>query len=138
VFINRFPGWRIILTEKNINIPAEGEGKIINGRKQLEANKPPKEYLEIMQTDSAYQSETGLTPEDWQIKLLTHLEKTNQVIDDWRGQGKISFQTGAYFPASGDVPVAYWDRDDRRAYLSAYNPDYSYSYVGVRSGVSVF
>ena len=68
---------------------------------------------------------------------LTHLEETNQVINDYQGKGSLSYQVGGYFPASGNVPNSYWDRDDRRARLSGNNPADRDSSCGVRAGVRV-
>ncbi|MFH0779636.1 MAG: hypothetical protein V1928_02130, partial [Parcubacteria group bacterium] len=36
-----FAGWNVILIEKNPNIPREGKGKTVGGRKQIEANQTP-------------------------------------------------------------------------------------------------
>jgi hypothetical protein len=51
------------------------------------------------------------------------------------GKGTIACLTGAYFPASGRVPYACFDRDSRRAYLNGYNPGNMDYYYGVRSAV---
>ena len=68
---------------------------------------------------------------------LTHLEETNQVINDYQGKGSLSYQVGGYFPASGDVPNAYWFRVNRQAVLRGSNPASRDSYSGVRAGVRV-
>lgn len=131
-------GWNIIFTEDMPNIPRAGKGEEIKGRKQLEANKTPDEYLEKIKTDAAHQNEQGMTPEDQLTYAITHIEKTNQVIDDYQGNGSASYQFGAYFPASGDVPYAYWYRVYRQAYLFGSDPDRRDSDVGARSAVRVF
>jgi len=92
--------WNILFIEDLPNIPREGKGETIGERKQLEANKTPKEYLNALQDESIYQNETGMTPEDQLVYALIHLEQTNQVIDDYSGHGSASYQLGAYFPAS--------------------------------------
>jgi len=129
--------WNILFIEELPNIPREGKGETIGERKQLEANKTPKEYLNALQDESIYQNETGMTPEDQLVYALIHLEQTNQVIDDYSGHGSASYQLGAYFPASDDVPNAYWNRDDRQVYLHGYSPGYSGSDDGLRSAVKV-
>jgi hypothetical protein len=43
---------------------------------------------------------------------------TNQVIDDWQGNGKVNVNLGGWFPAAGDVADGCWDRDDAQAVLT--------------------
>ena len=68
---------------------------------------------------------------------LTHLEETNQVINDYQGKGSLSYQVGGYFPASGDVPNSYWFRVSRQAILRRGDPAARGSDCGVRAGVRV-
>jgi len=129
--------WRIWLVEDMPNIPREGKGKEKGGRKQLETNKTPTEYLKLFQTKSEYGNESGLTTEADISYAITHLEETNQVINDYDGKGSISYQVGAYFPASGRVPDSDWRRGNRRASLDRDDPAYRDSRFGVRAGVRV-
>ena len=134
------PGWHIILIEDMPDIPRENKGKTIGGRKQFEANDTPNNYLKTLRDskkDNPYQGEEGMTPEDQLMYAITHLEETDQVIDDYQGNGSISYQVGAYFPASGVVPSACWDRGNRRAVLGRYYPDNRYDCCGVRSAVRI-
>ena len=130
-------GWNIILIEDLPNIPREGKGKEIKARKQFEANKTPNEYLKTLQTDKQYEHEQGMTPEDQITYAITHLEQTNQVIDDYSGKGSISYQLGAFFTASGNVPNASWDRGVRQAVLSGNDPVGSLPDFGARGVVRV-
>ncbi len=124
------------------NIPREGQGqekgKAGNKRKQLETNEKSKDYLEKLKNDPQYKNEQGQTPETQIIYAIQYLEKYNQVIDDYSGNGSASYQLGAYFPVSGDVPHAYWNRDDRRASLSRSDAVSSDSNSGTRSVAMVF
>lgn len=130
-------GFIITLQEYNLNIPKENQNETIGGRKRLEAKKSSNDYLKMLQTEEQYQNEQGQIPEEWVTKFLTTLGKHNQVIDDYSGNGKASFQLGAYFPFSGVVPIAYWDRDYRRANLSRDNPRARNGYFGARSSARV-
>ena len=130
-------GWHVLLIEDLPDLPAETKGETINQRKQLESNQTPKQYLETLQTDPQYQHEQGLTPEDWLIYAISQLEEKNQVIDDWQGKGKVSYNLGAYFPFSGDVPLGYWNRGSRRAYLGGNVPRSRHSGFGLRSAVGI-
>ena len=130
-------GFNVLLIEDLPNIPRQGKGKTIQGRKQWEANKTPQEYLKALQTDPAYQSEQGLTPEDQIIYAITYLEQFNQVIDDQFRNGSGSFQIGAYFPASARVPGTGWDSNTKRAGLGRSGPGEQFSIVGIRSGVRI-
>jgi len=129
-------GFNILLIEDLPNIPKEGEGETTKGRKQLETNKNPREYLKAIQTNPTYQNEQGMTPEDQIVYAITHLEQTNQVIDDYKGNGSTSWQLGGYFHASGDAPVARLDRGDRPGItLSGNNPGVCFFGYGVRTEV---
>ena len=135
-------GWEIMLVEDMPNIPREGNGETTKGRKQFEANDTPNNYLKTLnnaETKKAdpYYGEQGMTPEEQIIYAITHLEETDEVVDDWQGNGSVSYQVGAYFPSSGGVPSAYWDRDDRLAYLDRRSPDYRFDNCGVRPAVRI-
>lgn len=130
--------WRIWLVEDMPNIPREGKGREVGKRHQLETNKTPDEYLKLFQNNPTYQNESGLTPEADIMYAITHLEETNQVINDYDGKGSLSYQVGAYFPASGHVPGSCWSRGSRQAYLGRYDPASRASGYGVRAGVRVY
>ena len=129
--------WRILLLEENPDIPREGKGKTTGGRKQIEANSTAAEYLSALQTDPIYRREQGLTPEDEIVHALIHLTEQQHIINDYQGPGTIPFLTGAYFPASGDVPCLYWDRDNRQWYLGRGDPQDRGGNCGFRPGVGV-
>lgn len=144
-------GWSIIFVEDMPNIPRANKGSTIGGRPQIdtagtsiaayikenEEIPSPAEYLTAIQKETIYRHETGLTPEDELIYATMHLEETNQVLDDYQGNGSVSYNLGALFPASGDVPGSCWDRDSRRAGLGWYGFGNRGSYCGVRLGVRV-
>ena len=152
---NKNNGFTIRLLEDMPNIPRQGQGKTVGStghervqldtagtsiQKYIEQGQTipnPREYLKALQTEPQYQHEQGMTPEEQIMYALTHLEKTNQVIDDFKGKGSISYQIGAYFPSSEYVPSSYWDRDYRRAFLNWGDPGGRYVYYGVRSAVRV-
>lgn len=128
--------WRILVVEDLPNIPRENQGKEIGSRKQFEANRTPNDYLQDI-GNGFYAHESGMTPEDWLTYAITNLQERDQVIDDWQGKGSIAYNTGAYFPASGIVPRAYWYRDIRRASLYGGDPAARGGNVGARSAVRV-
>ncbi|MEK7586993.1 MAG: AAA family ATPase [Patescibacteria group bacterium] len=129
---NENAGWSVVLVENDPNIPRAGQGKIFNSRQRLEAGKTPTEYL--AELDSV---ESGLTPEGWLTLAIIYLEETNQVIDDYQGNGSLNYNLGGWFPASGNVSHAYWHRDLRQASLGGGAPDNRVDSYGVRSGVRV-
>lgn len=96
--------WEIRLIEDTIDIPAQGQGQTLGGRKQLEANQSSNKYLRLTQEDPQYQKEQGLTPESWLVKAITRLHLTNQQIDDYQGKGKICYLLGSFFIAESSVP----------------------------------
>ena len=135
-------GFEIFLVEDLPNIPREGQGqekgKAGNKRKQLETNETPKDYLEKLKNNPQYKNEQGQTPETQIIYAIQYLEKHNQIIDDYSGNGSASYQVGACFPVSGGVPNAYWNRTNRRTNLYRVDPGSSYSSDGARSVAMVF
>jgi hypothetical protein len=93
-------GFQLLLIEKNPIIPAAGTDEFIGTkqpRKRLEANSAPKAYLETLQTQPEYSNEHGMTPEAWMTHFLLQLEGTDQVIDDWQGNGKVNVNLGGWF-----------------------------------------
>jgi hypothetical protein len=128
--------WQISFMEDLPNLPAEGKGKSINGRKQLEAGKNAIKYLKLLQGPQ-YQNEQGITPEDWATYFLTHLEETNQVIDDYSGNGKISCNLGAFFPESSVVPCGFWRRVGRQVLAGGFDAGDPDTDGGVRSRVRI-
>lgn len=127
--------WQILLIEDLPDLPAEGQGKTISGRKQIEARKSSKEYLEFLQQDPAYQNEQGLTPEADLALWLAYLKEQQLAIDDYAGQGKINWLAGSYL--SGGVPFFFWCRGYRQPYLYRNDPDNRISDCGFRPAVSV-
>ena len=83
----------------------------------------PTGYLGFFQTEPQYANERGLTPEDWTAYFLTHLEQTNQVIDDWERRGELVWNLGACFSPFIEVPYAYWSRTSHQAGVSRGLPD---------------
>ena len=133
-----FAGWQVLLLETNVNIPHEGKGGTsVGGRDRLTANKTPEQYLQLLQTDPQYLNEQGLTIEDWITLFLTHLEKTNQVIDNYGGNGSACYLPGSFNPSSRDLGGASWGRGVRRAGVYGCDPRYRAAGSGLRSAVGV-
>jgi hypothetical protein len=133
-------GFQILLIEESPNIPAKNTNEVIGTkqpRKRLEAGDTPKSYLETLQTQPEYSHEEGLTPEAWMTQFLLHLEETDQVIDDWEGNGKLNFNLGGWFPAVYRVARGRWARGGARASLGGdYSKDRNSS-DGSRSAVMI-
>jgi hypothetical protein len=162
-----FPGWTIHLLQpsnpKDPNspgiapIPRRGKGTSYGqdpsfpldlstpSRPDLEADQTPEEYLSILQSshdnsDSPYTHETGLTPEDWIIAFMTHLQETGQPLDDYAtGTQSACLLIGTLFPSytTPSVPRTYWFRVHRQANLDKNAFDYQFSHVGSRSSVMI-
>jgi hypothetical protein len=130
---DQLESWQVMLVEDMIDLPKEGEGKDINGRKQLSANQTPSSYLEQILA----QNEQGLTPESWLLLAITYLEEQNKQIDNYQGKDKASYLPGAYFPKSDLLPVADWNRDYQLAHLDGDTAGFSYSNDAVRSSVKI-
>jgi len=127
------PGWSIGLVKDASFLPRSGQGKTVGGRKQIENNQSPNQYLQIL-SQTPYQGETGWAPEDFLTNFLTTLETTNQVSHDWN-DNSAAWLIGTYLPKEGIVPYAYWARYDRKLGLDGSDPDYQDDYYGLPSTV---
>ncbi|MFA6486704.1 MAG: hypothetical protein WCT40_05085, partial [Candidatus Magasanikbacteria bacterium] len=73
----------------------------------------------------------------WITKFIIHLEKTNQVIDDYQGKGSACYLPGSFNSASRGLGYGRWYRDIRQAGLLRYDPRNRYSDDGLSSAVGV-
>jgi len=128
--------WQVYLIENMPNIPSVGKGQKIKRRKQIETDKTPLEYLDMLQTDKIYQGEEGLIPEAELIYAIIYLAETNQVINDWQGHGNVSYELGALVSLE-NIPWLSWDRDFRRADLWKLDIGKKDIHTGARVGVRV-
>jgi len=151
-----FPGWKVHLfqpfdpagqeSKGFVSIPRQGQGKTQgkeNPRPDLEANKTPEDYLFFLQQaqndpDSPYFQEFGLTPEDWILAFMTHLNETGEPLDNYQNNtDNIAYLTGVFSPSSVYVSYACWERASRQACLDWRGPDNQEEYFGVRTSVII-
>jgi hypothetical protein len=111
--------WQISLIEDSTDLLTIGQGKTIAGRPQFEANKTPRDFLRLIQTDPQYLGEKGFYPECWIILAITTLHQKKQVIETG---GKSCFLLGSYFKTASRVPLALWKDFDSRVCLLSYLP----------------
>ena len=131
-----FAGWEVKLLGSSPNIPREGKGKTVGGRKQLETNKTSEDYLKLLRTDPKYKHEQGLTNEDWLTQLIVHLEQTNQVIDDWQGNAKCLL-VGSFTYDRSILGKGYWSRLSHGACLNGETTGWRDYKDGLRTAVPV-
>lgn len=150
-------GWDILLLEDMPNIPRSPEESTTKGgRTQIDTQGTsirafmekgqtvpnPHEYRKAL-GQGAYADEQGLTPEGEIACALTYLEETRkkhgraEVIDDVDKHGRIAWLLGAYFQATGDVPIACWYDAGDQAYLGGDDPGDRRGGCGVRPAVGV-
>ena len=111
------PGWSVGLVESYPIMPAQGQGKTLGGRRQIEIGSSPREYLRTLQTQP-YLGETGKTLEDFITKFLTRLETTNEVSNDVNDNNAL-WCLGQYLkvPYAELVPTGRWYRTVGRVRL---------------------
>jgi hypothetical protein len=129
--------WQVILTEDIPDLPGEGKGETIQGRKQLEVHKHAEEYLRLVQTDPQYQGEAGFHPDSWLILAITYLHQKDIQIEDWEGIGKMCFLIGSYLKNSRFLPFAGWHRPGGRAMLGLYGKDWGSEGGSTRTRVEI-
>jgi len=147
------PGWKVLFLQASHqstrgfrSIPRQGKGRREGGeisRPDVEADKNPEEYLSLFleaQRDprSPYHGESGMTPEDWILAFMTHLEETGKPLDSGISYlGDYTFLIGSFFESSGDYFSAYWDQDKKQARLDKSSYTFRRGGIGVRSSVIV-
>ena len=134
---DRFTGWEFQFVEDLPDLPGKGKGKVVNGRKQIEAGLSPEEYLKMQETDGQYEGERGQTAEAELTEFIYNLKAHDRVIDDWEGGGKGSWNISGYFKSSGLVCLSGWVRYIGRLFLYGRNADSRDDYRGCRFGVRI-
>ncbi len=137
LLLNPKNAWLILLVKDMPNIPRAKNGKTMGGRHELESGKTPLDYLRIIQTEPAYEGEMGLPPEASIIYVLTHLEETNHIVNDWLANGCIEYSLGAFFATTENIPWSSWNSDFHRADLWKANSWNKDEYMGTRTGVKI-
>jgi len=151
-----FPGWTIHLFQPSDPMDLHSSGFIpLSRRKQgtvqgdkilrpdFVANQSSEEYLFTLQQaqedkNSPYHHESGLTPEDWMMAFMTHLQETGQPLDDFKdGKSCAAILVGSYFLSGFFVPCAAWDLTRDQARLSWIDPEKHLEDHNVRSSVIV-
>jgi hypothetical protein len=132
----RFPGWQVLLIEDPWAIPREGEGQILGGRRQIETNKTPQEYLQLLDC-GPYAFESGLTPEAWLSFLVAHLLKTHGEVFCASQSTAACHLIGAYLSSFNKVPYGYWGHYSERVVLASRSPGKKGAGIGMRSAVSI-
>jgi len=131
------PGWSIELIEDFSILPQEGEGQTIGGRKQLETNHAPYDYLINTFRKAQYTQyigETRWTPEDAFVDFVSRLEETNQVSYDLNdGSGLLLL--GAFDIIEHSVPYVWWNRFLKGLHLDACPASIQSLSLGTRSAV---
>jgi hypothetical protein len=131
-------GWRILMVETEDVIPKKDNGKIIGGRKQIEAGKSADEYLTMIKDPkNQYEHEQGMSLEDWLMHAIATLEEKNEVLDDYSGKGCFCWLPGSFNFRSGWLAFAHWARDSRRAVLYRDDPDSQAPRGGFRPAVDI-
>lgn len=120
---------QVLLVEGGLtNLPRQGQGQTVGGRRQIECGRMPQEYLA-----SFPEGEIGWTPETYIVRFLDALERQGQVLD----RGTLTYLTSAYLSAFDEVPFAYWYPCRRRAFLGASGPAGRCLSHGVRPALRV-
>lgn len=126
-------GWSVGLIEDFSILPQEGQGQTKGGRKQLETNHTPIDYLATLK-GAQYKGETGWTPEDLLVNFVSRLARANQVSHDWDDNSGL-WLLGTYQKNEAYVPGADWNRNYRQLYLRRNYAGYRYRNWGARSTV---
>ncbi len=131
-----FPGFHILLIKPDLTIPREGSGTTTKGRKDLEAGKSPKEYLNTIQTHPEHKYEQGTTLEDFITLALTHLHETDRVLDDFtNNMDSFGYTIANLYKSSNLVPYSSWSRVNHWARVHGDGPWCRYERFGARSAV---
>ncbi len=130
-------------------IPRNGTG-ISEGtkvpRKDIEAGKSPNDYLANQLTGSSDEGsscrgESGMTPEEWIVLFVRHLEETEKLLDDWHTSTGRASLTGAFLLSNipsllNSVPSACMNPVAQQVSLSGCGPNFM-DEIGARFAVRV-
>jgi len=148
-------GWRVLLLQAPADsdqgirfIPKKGNGSIEGEeipRPDLEAYGTFNLYLTILQKTkndptSSYYGESGMTPEDWMMAFMTHLEETEQPLDNLSTVKESgSCLVGVYAPDTRFIPAASWDNEFRHVELNGVesSDQWKTKWMGVRFVVEI-
>jgi hypothetical protein len=135
-----FPGFEIMLLEKNLTIPKENKGKTIHGRKQLEAGLSPIEYLKKLSRDSQYLHERALTIEDWITLFITHLENNHSVLPDYWGSfaGSICILLSSFQQKNNSFAQGLWDLITGRCSIARQEKEIRSHLHGTRTAIKIY
>lgn len=122
------PGYIIELKQQDplipraTNDPTEIAKRTKAGRRQIEANKSPENYLKDLQDEqkkpnSKYQGETLITPDSRIIEFISQLKKGKLIGDYQNGIDSACLCLGAYFKNRDDAPSLLWIHVARQLFL---------------------
>ncbi|HBK34196.1 TPA: hypothetical protein DEP34_04045 [Candidatus Uhrbacteria bacterium] len=148
-----FSGWTVHLFQPSdpsdqyskgfVSIPREGQGTSQGGRPSLEAGKSPSEYFSIFRevqnnSDSPYFLESGLTPMDWIIAFMIHLQETGKPLDNIvNNTESASYLMRSLFPYAVSLSDACWNHTWRRVEIGQSGTNRRSELFGVHTSVMI-
>jgi len=156
--MNQYPflGWKVRLFQSfdPSNPRAEGFAPIPKeagrtcGKKiprpDREAGRNPHSYLStLLQTqgdpESPYYGEVGMTPEDWMLACMVHVQETGEPLDNRSNEAdSLCYLIGAFFPrefpSGNSVPEAHWNG---QAKLFKRGDTINHSEIGIRTSITI-
>ncbi len=121
-------GWDVLIVEGMDELPFQGRGRCIGGRRQCECGRSAVEYVRDLPHD-----EVGWTPECYVVRFLDAMERSGTVLD-YRTH---SFLIGSYLPQFDYVPGADWTPIQGLARLGGSSPDLVNLVFGARVAARV-
>ncbi len=137
-----FPGWHILLFEPSdieeqdedlprgiAPIPRRKKGILPEiGFRDSELDKTSGVHLTPIRSASLdpfspHFFKSGLTPEDWIIAFMTHLEETGEPLDNYLdNEESVASLVGAFCPSLVVAPFALWSRKYKQFRIGVANP----------------
>ena len=151
-----FPGWTIHLFQPSdpansdskgfALIPRRGEGKVYGEeglRFEIETGHSAPYYLALLEEgrddpDFIYSQESGMTPEDWIMAFMIHLEETGRPLDNWQNSKEsISCLIGSFSVSDAKVPLTFWMRIGSKVLIGNEKPNEQNGLTGIRTSVLI-
>src|SRR3989339_411925 len=148
-----FSGWTVHLFQPSdpsdqyskgfVSIPREGQGTSQGGRPSLEAGKSPSESFSVFRevennSDSPYFLESGLTPMDWIIAFMIHLQETGKPLDNIvNNTESASYLMRSLFPYAVSLSDACWNHTWRRVEIGQSGTNRRSELFGVHTSVMI-
>jgi len=146
-----FPGWTVHLLQPSNPADSESRGFSTQTQRRFYGRKIPRPTIEVSKSSdryllmiqeaqdnptSPYHGESGLTPEDWILAFIIHLEEKKEFLDVYEG-AKPRPLLGSFLPTSVRIPSLFWLCQTKDVNLDDIGTVYKNAYNNIHTSVII-